>query len=288
MSEKKLIVAADDFGLTNGVNDGIVRAAGEGIVTSLNFLPAGEAFGHALKLAKETGLKEAGAHLALTEMSPVADVSKVPSLVGAGGRFYGGHFQFMMKFISGAISRDEVYLEWRSQLDRAAASGIRITNLSSHEHLHMIPDLLAVMVRLAKEYSIPAIRYPHRDRSSRKEDFGSLVKKAALTCFESNVGKTLQAAKIIAPEHFLGFLDSGNITEEVLLGIIEGLEYGTTELVCHPGFLDKRVLDHYTFHKNSEAELFALTSRRVKKAIEDNKIKLESYSGFITESAIKI
>ncbi len=284
MSIKQLIVAADDFGLTKGVNEGMIRSHEEGIVTSLNLLPTGEAFSEALELAKKIGLNEAGAHLALTETSPVTEVSGIRSLVDRDGLFCKGHYQFMLKLMSGAIDLDEVYIEWKNQLDRALATGIKITNLSTHEHLHMIPDLLAILIRLAKECKIPAIRYPHGDRSSRRTNIGSIIKKAALFCFEGNMGKALKSSGMIAPEHFIGFLDSGNITEDVLLDISAGLECGTTELVCHPGFLDKRVLDRYTFHKNSEAELFALTSQRVKKALDEKKISLISYAEFISGS----
>ena len=278
---KQLIVAADDFGLTRSINEGIVRSHEEGIVTSLNLLPTGEAFDDALRLAKDIGLDEAGAHLALTETIPVADPSRIPSLVDKDGRFYKGHAQFFLKFLSGAINLDEVYVEWKAQLDRIASTDIRITNLSSHEHIHMVPEFLGIFVKLAKEYDIPAIRYPHKDRSSRRPSVKTFYKKLALSYFEKRMLRALRYSCITAPEHFRGFFDSGNITEEALLDIIANLEEGTTELVCHPGFLGPEVIDRYTFHKNSEAELFALTSRRVKKLADEKCISLVSYAEFL-------
>lgn len=280
---KQLIVAADDFGLTKSVNKGIVRSHEEGIVTSLNLLPSGEAFDDALKLAKEMGLDEAGAHLALTETASVAEPGSLPSLVDANGRFCRGHAQFLLKLFSGAINLDEVYVEWKAQLDKVGSSGIKITNLSSHEHIHMMPELLNIFIRLAKEYGIPAIRYPHKDRSSRPPNVKALCKKLALLYFEGNMCRTLNASGMASPEHFLGFLDSGNITEKVLLDIMANLEDDTTELVCHPGFLGPEVLERYTFHKNCEAELFALTSRRVKKLADEKRISLVSYSEYLSK-----
>jgi len=279
---KQLIVAADDFGITKSVNEGIVRSREEGIVTSLNFLPTGEAFDDALRLAKSIGLNEAGAHLALTETISVTEASKIPSLVDTDGRFYKGHIQFLLKFISGAIDLDEVYVEWRSQLQKVNAAGIIITNLSSHEHIHMLPELLDIIIKLAKEYDVPAIRYPHADRSSRRTGIKAVCKSLALLYFEGNMARALKSSGLAAPEHFLGFLDSGNITEEVLLDMIANLEDRTTELVCHPGFLGPEVLDRYRFHKNSEAELFALTSPRVKKLAGDKEIGLVSYAEFLS------
>jgi predicted glycoside hydrolase/deacetylase ChbG (UPF0249 family) len=281
---KQLIVAADDFGITESVNEGIARSREEGIVTSLNFLPTGEAFDDALRLAKSIGLNEAGAHLALTETVSITEARRIPSLVDADGRFYKGHSQFLLKFISGAIDLDEVYVEWRAQLQRVSSFGIRITNLSSHEHIHMLPELLDIMIKLAKEYDIPAIRYPHADRSSGRKGIMTVCKSLALLYFGGNMFRALRSSGITAPEHFLGFLDSGNITEEVLLDMIDNLKDGTTELVCHPGFLGPEVLDKYRFHKNSEAELFALTSPRVKKLADDKGISLVSYAEFLSKN----
>jgi len=279
---KQLIVAADDFGITKSVNEGVARSYEEGIVTSLNLLPSGDAFDDAVTLAGKIGLDEAGAHLALTETASVTKASGIRSLVDTGGRFYKDHNRFLSKFMSGAIDLGEVYIEWRAQLEKVAATGIRITNLSSHEHLHMLPGLLGIFIRLAGEFNIPAIRYPHADRSSRRSSLGTLYKSAGLFLLEKNMARALRSSNIASPEHFRGFLDSGNITEEVLLDIIANLEDRTTELVCHPGFLGPEVLYRYTFHKNSEAELFALTSRRVKKLIDDRQIGLVSYAEFLS------
>ena len=281
---KRLIVAADDFGLTKSVNEGIKRSCEEGIVTSVNLLPTGEAFDDALEIARRIGLSEAGAHLSLTETVSVTEASRIPSLVDADGRFYKGHAQFLLKFISGAIDLDEVYTEWRAQLNKVAATGINITNLSSHEHLHMLPKLMSIIIRLAKEFNIPAIRYPHSDRSMRRAGANIFCKKLALLYFGKGMCRALRSSGIISPEHFLGFLDSGNITENVLLDIMAGLEDGTTELVCHPGFLGREVLERYTFHKNAEAELFALTSRRVKNLIGQLRIGLVSYAEFLSKN----
>jgi predicted glycoside hydrolase/deacetylase ChbG (UPF0249 family) len=96
------------------------------------------------------------------------------------------------------------------------------------------------------------------------------------------MSKVLSASSIKSPDHFRGFLDSANITEANLLGIVDFLEEGSTELVCHPGFLGPEILDRYTFHRNCEAELFALTSPRVRKRLEERGIRLASYSEFLS------
>lgn len=280
---KQLIVAADDFGLTKSINEGIVRAHEEGIVTSLNLIPTGDAFDDALQLARNIGLREAGAHLALTETKAVTDASRIRSLTDDAGNFYKNNTQFFSKFIAGAIDLDEVYSEWRAQLERAVATNITITNLSTHEHIHMVPQLLSILIRLAREFNIRAIRYPHADRSYRRTSARTLYKTLVLSYFEKGMGLMLKTSGIVSPDHFLGFIDSGNITEDVLMKILDGLSEGTTELVCHPGFLSREVLEKYTFHRNSEAELFALTSRRVKKHADEKCIGLLPYAKFLAQ-----
>jgi predicted glycoside hydrolase/deacetylase ChbG (UPF0249 family) len=278
---KYLIVSADDFGLTKSVNEGIAMSCREGIVTSVNLFPSGEAFELALRLARELGLKEAGAHLALTETGPVADPEKVPTLLTSGGRFYKNRSRFLPRLLLGMVDPDHIYTELKAQMDAVESAGIAITDLSSHEHIHMMPGILAVFVKLAKEYDIPAIRYPHKDRSERGFGIKSVYKSFVLSRFESGMARVLSGSSIKSPDHFRGFLDSANITEETLLGMLDSLEEGTTELVCHPGFLGPEVVDRFIFHRNCEAELFALTSRRVRKRIEERKIQLITYGEFL-------
>lgn len=279
---KQLIVAADDFGLTKSINEGITRARRDGIVTSVNVIPTGEAFDDAVRMAREMGLKEIGAHLALTETTPVTHASGISTLITSDGVFRKGHTAFSIDYLLGRIDLDEVYVELRSQLDKVDAVGLTITNLSGHEHIHMLPDILDIFVKLAREYDVPAIRYPHGEGAGRPMGKGKAFKRLVLSCFEKGMEKTMRASGIARPDHFLGFLDSGNLGEDELVDMLGSLKEGTTELVCHPGFLGPEVLDRYVFHRNCEAELSALTSPRVKKLLKDNGVRLVSYGEYLS------
>lgn len=276
-----LIVSADDFGLTRSVNEGIVRARREGIVTSVNLIPTGEAFAHALKCAAEAGIREAGAHLALTETGPLTEAGRVRTLVTRDGRFYRSYAPFVLRLLSGAIDLDEAYLELKRQMEALAMSGLRITNLSSHEHIHMIPPILAIFLRLAKEYKIPAVRYLHDDVSPAP-GARAFYKGLILACLQGRMGSEIAASGLAHTEHFRGFLDSGRIGEDLLIRIIGGLGEGTTELVCHPGIVGPEVLDRYAFHRGCEAELAALTSARVKDAMSAGGVRAVTYGEFLS------
>lgn len=262
---KQLIVVADDFGLTKSVNEGIVKAYREGIVTYLSLMPTGEAFEDAVGLSKALKLEEIGAHLSLTETNPSCK----------------SHKEFFIRLLAGAIDRGHIYNELKGQLEKLKNANIGITNLSSHEHIHMMPAILDIFIRLAKEYDIPSIRYPHGDRNVRRFEFSEIYRRLILSSFGKRVRERLQDAAIVHTDHFLGFLDSGRLREDMLIDMLKSLKEGTTELVCHPGFLGPEILDRYRFHINCEEELFALTSPRVKKLIKEKEIKLISYQEFL-------
>ena len=269
-----LIVSADDFGLTKSVNEGIAMAAKEGIVTSLSLMPAGEAFAGALGLLKDLNIEKVGVHLALTETKPTLEPAKVTTLVAKDGKFYKNHNDLFFKLFLRKIGQNQIYDELKNQVEMVLKSGLKITNLSSHEHIHMIPAILDIFVRLAIEYDIPAMRYPRGDRPVRGIEPGAYYRSLVLAYFSKDMYKALRGAGISYTGHFLGLLDSGKLTEDLLIDIFSNLKEGTTELVSHPGFLGPEILDRYRFHINCEKELSALTSRRVKKFLDENGIKL--------------
>lgn len=280
---KNLIVSADDLGFHESINEGIAKACREGIVTSVNLMPTGAAVEDAVRLIKEMGLKEIGAHLSLTETSPSLDPGKVPTLVAGDGRFHKNHTAFFLNFFLKKIDLLQVYLELKSQLDWLQKAGARITNLTSHENIHMAGHILDIFIRLAKEYNIPSIRCLRKEKVPAHFSPKRLYKGMVISYFEKGMGDILKRYGIAVTDHFLGFLDAENIREDNLLVMLGSLEDGTTELVTHPGFLSPEVLDKYKAYLNCEAELAALVSRRVKRLIQDKGIKLVTYGEFLNK-----
>lgn len=279
---KRLIVSADDFGLTHSINEGIIKAAREGIVTNINLIPTGPAADDAIGMIKYDRIGEIGVHLALTETGPVTSIRLISSLITEDGIFPLSRVEFLKKFFSGKIDMDHVKAELKSQIDKAADSGARITNLSSHEHLHMIPGIFAILTELAKEYRISYIRALKSEDILPPVSFKKILRSAIVSYFEPGMNKLLRKSGLRAADHFMGFLDSGSVRESILLKMLGNLKEGVTELVTHPGFLDPEVLDKYRFHINCEEELFALTSPKAKKALADNGITLSRYSDLVT------
>lgn len=278
---KYLIASADDFGLTKSLNEGIVKSYKEGIVRSINFMPSGAAFKDAEQRLHDLNPDGLGAHLSLTESSPVTDPSKIPSLVTKNGLFFKNRVDFFIRFFTKKVNINEVYLELKGQIDILKKTGIPITNLSSHEHIHMASGILNIFIRLAKEHGIPSIRYPHSENGAGRFNIRRCFKSVILRYFDAKMKVSLDNANMAYPDHFRGFLDSGRIDEEILIDMSKHLEEGATELVSHPGFLGPEILDNYPFHVNCERELYALTSPRVKKSLKENNIEMISYAKFL-------
>jgi predicted glycoside hydrolase/deacetylase ChbG (UPF0249 family) len=138
----------------------------------------------------------------------------------------------------------------------------------------MLPGFLEIFVRIAKEYGVPAIRYPHRETVMGKFSPRKAFRALILSFFEKDMERILGESGMRHADHFAGFLDSGRMTEDSLMALLRSMKDGVTELVCHPGFLGPEILDRYRFHINCEQELFALTSPRVKKLVTESGIRL--------------
>ncbi|HVB28661.1 MAG TPA: ChbG/HpnK family deacetylase, partial [Terriglobia bacterium] len=157
---KKLIVNADDFGLTEGVNRAILDGHRNGIVTSATLMANGEAFDSAVAAASGAPALGVGVHLNLTQGRPVCPAAQVPSIVTSEGSFYPGPGILAWRILTRKVTPRDVEGELRSQIEKVASSGVRITHLDSHKHVHLLPPLFDLVVRLAREYGIGRVRCP--------------------------------------------------------------------------------------------------------------------------------
>ncbi len=156
---KRLIVNADDFGMAQSVNDGIIKGHQDGIITSTSFMAGAKAAEHAAELAKDNPSLGVGIHLCLTLIRPVSAPANLPTLAPE-GFLPGGPFSLMARLMSGRIKKREIESELRAQIERTLAFGIMPDHIDGHQHVHMMPGVFDIALKLAKEYRIPAMRYP--------------------------------------------------------------------------------------------------------------------------------
>jgi chitin disaccharide deacetylase len=279
--ERFAIVNGDDFGLSPGVNRGIIQAHREGILTSTSLMATGDAFGEAVGLAQDHPRLSIGIHLALVEGRPVSAPERIPSLVTSTGTFGTSLGAFMMRWLSGRIRRAEVERELTAQVEKVLASGLAVEKLDSHMHLHLLPGIFPIAVALARRYRIRGIRLPReRMRHNAHPRLSTAqLKRAILTSLAVLYRPHAVKAELVCPDRFRGIMTSGHLSERDLLSTLATLPPGVTEVMVHPGYRDA-VLEAWPSSRvyAREMELEALTSPAIKEFVATSDIHLINFA----------
>jgi hopanoid biosynthesis associated protein HpnK len=283
---KQLIVNADDFGLTAGVNAGIVRAFREGILTSTTLMANGAAFSDAVEQAKSNPELGVGCHLVLVSDRAIAPREEVASLVDRNGRLPASLFSLVAKLASGRVRVREIENEFRAQIVRVRSAGIEPTHLDTHKHTHSIPQVMDAMMRVAQESGISRVRKPYEDAqhgaAATKRNGNSKLRQRALAAAARSTaprfGRLVRQTGVRTPDYFYGIHLTGSLRNEALLEILETLPDGTSELMSHPGLCDAALQQMPTRLKHQrEQELAALIDPAVRRVVERQGIHLISY-----------
>lgn len=277
---KQLIVNADDLGLTSGVNRGILQAFQAGIVTSASLLVTGSAFEEAVALARQNPELDVGLHLTLVEERAVLRRDLLPTLVDEMGRFPRTSAEFIRRAVLGRISWHEVEREITAQIALFQETGLRLSHLDSHQHLHMFPPVFQIVNRLTRGMDNVWIRNPVGPwRKSLGVRMGRWVRQLGLnlTCLSVRALPGLSLPKM--PDGMYGFEVSGCLTRSALEQILRKLPDGLHELVCHPGEDDADTRTRYSHWGYRWAEeLEALTAPETRVVLNEEKIALTSFA----------
>lgn len=282
---KRLIVNADDFGFTRGVNAGIVRAFKSGIVTSTTIMANGEAFEDAVSLARANPELGVGCHLAVVGGRPVASPSEIPSLVGRNGALPTTLTKLVIKIARGQVPTEEIAREFRAQVLRVASSGIKITHLDSHKHSATHPRVMEALARVATEFGIKCARNPFESVFAGRLDSQptwAYVKQFALSAAIAPAAieftRIAREHGLKTPDRFFGVKLTGLLDTAAIRSIMESLREGTTELMCHPGIDDDDLAKAHTRLRQARArELEALSDPGLRGIARELGIELISY-----------
>lgn len=287
---KALIVNADDLGWTAGVNRGIAEAHRNGIVTSASLIANAAAFDDGVNVARALPAMGVGVHLNLSDGAPISAAKTVPTLIDERGKLSGGPEQLLLKLARRKLKVTEVEREWDAQIEKVRAAGVSPTHLDGHKHVHMLPGLFPVALKLAKKHSIASIRISNEASSLRAalsgktgRNAGVLLKQGVqargLKLLARDARKLADKAGIEAADYFCGIAQTGVLTREGVLELLEVLPEGTTELMCHPGYVDEDLAQTPTRLQDSRAsELAILTDTSVRKSVASHGIRLINYS----------
>lgn len=279
---KKLIVNADDFALHTLVNQAIIQAHQRGILTSTSLLANGKAFDEAVQMATDNPDLGIGVHLCLVGgLDTLSDPAAVPTLIDQNtGKLYSNYVLFTKQYLTGRVSKEEIYRELSLQVSKVKNSGLNITHIDSHQHMHMLPGIDTIATRIAKEHGLNKSRVSYEQlffTGAYPFTVGRYLGKAALSFFSFLAARTFRANLFKYPNHFYGMLAGGNMQEKYLLNILESIPEGVSEIMMHPA-LDKQTLAaELGFDYNWQLEYEALISSSAKEMIASKGIKLISF-----------
>lgn len=286
---RRLIVNADDFGLTRGVNRGIVEAHTKGVVTSATLMANASGFDDAVEIARSSPALSVGCHLVLVDGAPVASAARISTLVNKSDstQFEKSISRFAVRAFRGKMNPSDVETEVVAQIQKLQAIGIRPSHVDTHKHTHIFPQILAPVLRAAKACGVRAVRNPFgriafsgiRQRPQLWKRYSQLM---LLNPLALRFRRYVQKEDILTPDGSLGIAATGVLDERLFETIIEDFPDGTWELVTHPGYNDTD-LDRVPtrLRQSRETELQLLTSPVFRQKLERNAIELISYRDLI-------
>ncbi len=271
MSRRYLVINGDDFGISSKVNQAIIRAYQEGCLTSTSLMVTGKAAQEAVQLAHCYPSLGVGLHLVLGCGTAVLSKQEIPHLVNREGNFSNNPTWAGLNYQFNPWTIQELRAEIRAQLEAFVKTGLTLSHVDGHLHHHVNPKVLKILLEFAKEFSIPTIRLPYEEVeiTLQLEPSGRLSKMIGGWVFSQlrKAGeKQLKAYKIPYATRVYGLLQTGDISQNYLLGLIPLMQGDLIELYTHPNLEGK-----------GRIELEALLSKSVRERIATAGFTLVNY-----------
>ena len=284
---RRLIINADDFGLTPGVNRAISDAHRNGIVTSATLMANSGAFGAAVECAKTMPRLSVGCHVVLVDGEPILPRDQVPTLLVDGTRFRNGFGEIAKSTLRKKINPAEIEAEVTAQVRRIQQARVKVSHVDSHKHVHMLPLMGAAVIRAASACGIRAIRNPfvpvkplavaHLLR--RPHLWTRYTETKILRRYHRQFRQMVSDSGMVTPDGSFGVVSTGALDLDLFRAIVGSIPYGTWEFVCHPGYVDEALGTIRTrLRESREKELQVLTSDDARRALAEHGIELISYS----------
>jgi hopanoid biosynthesis associated protein HpnK len=280
---KQLIVNADDFGLTRGVNQGIMRAHQEGILTSATLMATAREFDHAVALALANPTLGVGCHLVLVGGTAVAPAEEIASLADKDGKLPKSLALFAARVSLGRIRPRDIERELRAQIQKILAAGIKPSHVDTHKHTHVHPVVMEIVAGVVRDYEIKRIRNPIENLRDSWSGVGlstRLVPAGVVRVIGRRFREIARRYGLASPDHFLGLAKTGQLGPDGLRRMIEMLPEDSTEIMVHPGICDEDLARTGSrLQGQRQFELDGLLDPDVKRAVQASGIRLVSYRG---------
>jgi len=283
---RRLIINADDFGFTDGVNRAIVEAHTRGVVTSSTLMANGPAFDHAVQLCRDAPRLSVGCHVVLIDGVPVVQAESISTLTNGSTAFRDGVKSFAARAIAGRIDRDQIADEAAAQIRKIQQAGVAVSHFDTHKHTHLFPKVLRPLLRAARDCGIRALRNPFGPRLPLRSSqllrrpglWTRYAEVRVLRRFAGQFREAVDREGFVTPDGTLGIEVTGALDEKLFLAIARSIPEGTWEFVCHPGYNDAALREARTrLRESREMELQALTLPGAREMLEQQGIQLISY-----------
>jgi len=280
---KKLIVTGDDFGLALPVNEAVIEAHRRGILTAASLMVGEEFSRDAVERARQIPSLKVGLHLTLVEGHPVSDPRLIPDLVDPGGSFSNHLARAGFRFFFHPGIRSQLETEIRAQFEAFRQTGLVLDHADSHNHMHLHPTVLRLMLKVGKDYGLTAVRLPNepplRSGKASGKSPGPRLASWLFLCPWLNLTRVLlRRARIRYNDYFFGMGDSGAMTKNLVLRIIDNLPDGLTEIGFHPATRRSKETDASMPNYRHVDEFLALTDESVLEAVSARKIQRIAFS----------
>jgi len=275
---RRLIVNGDDFGHSREVNAGIIRAHREGVLTSTSLMVAEPARDEAAALAKENPALDVGLHLVVCMGRSVLPASKIAPIVDEAGRFSDYPTLIGMRYFFTPGIREKLEAEIRAQIELHLKLIGYLNHIDGHLNFHVHPAIAPTLIELAHEYKVPCIRLPAEPvfttlRISRERAAAKLIEAIIFRTLSRRARRMAEAQGIRSTHWLFGLHQTHHISEDYVLGVIERLPGGLTEMYFHPA-MD---IGATPPTPSSQRETEVLTSVRVREAIAAREIELTTF-----------
>lgn len=235
----QIILNADDFGRSSGVNRAVWRAHREGVLTSASLMVTGEAVEEAVALAREMPALAVGLHVVVVNGRPALPPGEIPHLLGEHGHFLKDPLRAGLRYYLDRKTRAELAGELAAQFERFAATGLPLSHVDGHMNMHLHPTVFDLLLPLAEAHGARGIRLPRDDlwlslRHDRQRAATKVVWALLLDLLCRWCRRRLRGHRLVAAQRVYGLLQTGRMREAYVLQVLRRLNVPAAELYFHP------------------------------------------------------
>jgi predicted glycoside hydrolase/deacetylase ChbG (UPF0249 family) len=260
----RLIINADDFGLTRGLNRAVAELHSAGVLTSATLMASGPAFDDAVAITRSHPNLGVGCHIVLTDGFPVSPPESIPTLLGPDDRTFRPKLaSFLQALLTGRIRSEHIYTEALAQIEKLQRAGIRVTHIDTHKHTHLFPLISRPLLAVAERTGTRAIRSPFEPAWGKSLEHGSTSRRLAIRALNLlkpafEAAPQLESDQVHTTDGTIAISATGNLDAATLAELLHAIPTtGTYELCCHPGYNDAdldRVATRLRAHRDTERE----------------------------------